>query len=172
MRSATRICRNYVGFASLRKLPWCPDDASLNEARPDVAIVRAPFDDLTSGRPGARFGPRATRQVGTSMDRVGMDVVEVSPAHDDAGITSRVANRRVLGGLAAMAAKRLAKRPRRLAASSRDDASADEILDVVLRIAERRKDAFGVLAFPRDSRGVPHFGPFVLARMADDLGLP
>lgn len=53
---------NYVGSASFQKLPWCPDDASLSAARPDVAIVGAPFDDYTSGRPGARFGPRAIRE--------------------------------------------------------------------------------------------------------------
>jgi len=52
---------SYVGSASFHKLPWCPDDASLAKERPDVAIVGAPFDEGTSARPGARFGPRAIR---------------------------------------------------------------------------------------------------------------
>jgi agmatinase len=52
---------SYVGSATFQKLPWCPDDASLEAARPDVAIVGAPIDDGTSNRPGARFGPRAIR---------------------------------------------------------------------------------------------------------------
>lgn len=53
---------SYVGTASFHKLPWCADDASLSEARADVAIVGAPFDEGTSARPGARFGPRAVRE--------------------------------------------------------------------------------------------------------------
>lgn len=52
---------SYVGSASFHKLPWCPDDASLARERPDVAIIGAPFDEGTSARPGARFGPRAIR---------------------------------------------------------------------------------------------------------------
>jgi agmatinase len=52
---------SHVGSTSFQKLPWCPDDASLAAARPEVAIVGAPIDDGTSNRPGARFGPRAIR---------------------------------------------------------------------------------------------------------------
>ncbi len=51
---------------SFEKLPWATDDAALAEARPDVAIVGAPLDDAVSGRPGARFGPRAIRQAPTA----------------------------------------------------------------------------------------------------------
>nr|MBA3717829.1 agmatinase [Actinomycetota bacterium] len=40
-------------------LPWTEDPAEL--AGIDVAVVGAPTDDLTSDRPGARFGPRAIR---------------------------------------------------------------------------------------------------------------
>jgi agmatinase len=43
------------------KLPLCPDEESLAASGADVAIVGAPTDDGTSGRPGARFGPRAIR---------------------------------------------------------------------------------------------------------------
>ena len=46
---------------SFDKLPWARDDETLRELAPDVAIVGAPFDEGTSSRPGARFGPRAIR---------------------------------------------------------------------------------------------------------------
>ena len=52
----------YVGLPSFQKLPWITDAAALAAAKPDVAIVGAPFDDAVSHRPGARFGPRAIRQ--------------------------------------------------------------------------------------------------------------
>ena len=52
----------YVGLPSFHKLPWCPDDASLEASRAQVAIVGAPYDEGTSARPGARFGPRAIRE--------------------------------------------------------------------------------------------------------------
>ena len=51
----------HVGSTSFQKVPWCPDDESLAASEADVAIVGAPFDDTTSNRPGARFGPRAIR---------------------------------------------------------------------------------------------------------------
>jgi agmatinase len=37
------------------------DQEQLDERRPDVAVVGAPWDDGTTFRPGARFGPRALR---------------------------------------------------------------------------------------------------------------
>jgi agmatinase len=46
---------------SFDKLPWATDDETLRGLAPDVAIVGAPFDEGTSSRPGARFGPRAIR---------------------------------------------------------------------------------------------------------------
>ena len=52
---------SYLGSATFQKRPLCPDEASLRAARADVAIVGAPYDDSTSYRPGARFGPRAIR---------------------------------------------------------------------------------------------------------------
>ena len=33
----------------------------------DVAVVGVPFDQATSGRPGARFGPRAIREASTNL---------------------------------------------------------------------------------------------------------
>jgi agmatinase len=46
---------------SFDKLPWATDEETLRSLAPDVAIVGAPFDEGTSSRPGARFGPRAIR---------------------------------------------------------------------------------------------------------------
>jgi len=46
---------------SFDKLPWARDEETLRVLAPDVAIVGAPFDEGTSSRPGARFGPRAIR---------------------------------------------------------------------------------------------------------------
>ena len=51
---------------SFEKLPWAVDDDALREARADVAIVGAPFDEGVSSRPGARFGPRAIRMAPTA----------------------------------------------------------------------------------------------------------
>lgn len=51
----------WVGRGTFQKLPYCPDEASLRAARANAAIVGAPFDEGTSNRPGARFGPRAIR---------------------------------------------------------------------------------------------------------------
>jgi agmatinase len=51
---------------SFEKLPWATDDETLRTMVPDVAIVGAPFDEGTSSRPGARFGPRAIRMAPTA----------------------------------------------------------------------------------------------------------
>jgi agmatinase len=50
---------DYAGLLTFGSLPWTEDPAEL--AGIDVAVVGAPTDDLTSDRPGARFGPRAIR---------------------------------------------------------------------------------------------------------------
>src|SRR4030095_1219218 len=50
----------FVGLPAFQKLPVMDDDA-LARARPDVAIVGAPYDEGTSHRPGSRFGPNAIR---------------------------------------------------------------------------------------------------------------
>ena len=55
------VLPSYVGGTSFHKLPLCPDDETLAASGAEVAIVGAPFDDATSNRPGARFGPRAIR---------------------------------------------------------------------------------------------------------------
>ena len=53
---------DYAGLLTFGSLPWTEDPAQLDGV--DVAVVGAPTDDLTSDRPGARFGPRAIRAAG------------------------------------------------------------------------------------------------------------
>jgi agmatinase len=50
---------DYAGLLTYSALPFTHDAAELDGV--DVAVVGAPMDDLTSDRPGARFGPRAIR---------------------------------------------------------------------------------------------------------------
>jgi agmatinase len=50
---------DYAGLLTFAGMPYTQDPEEL--AGVDVAIVGAPFDDLVSDRPGARFGPRAIR---------------------------------------------------------------------------------------------------------------
>jgi len=51
----------YLGPATFLKTRSLSEPEELDEWRPDVAIVGAPWDDSTTYRPGARFGPRAVR---------------------------------------------------------------------------------------------------------------
>jgi len=58
----------YVDYrGTFHKVPLCPDEESLAASGADVAIVGAPLDDGTSGRPGARFGPMAIRAAPTAF---------------------------------------------------------------------------------------------------------
>jgi agmatinase len=50
---------DYAGLLTFAGMPYTQDPAEL--AGVDVAIVGAPIDDLTSGAPGTRLGPRAIR---------------------------------------------------------------------------------------------------------------
>jgi agmatinase len=50
---------DYAGLLTYSALPFTHDAAELEGV--DVAILGAPMDDLTSDRPGTRFGPRAIR---------------------------------------------------------------------------------------------------------------
>ena len=52
----------YVGPTTFSNLPWVTDPADLRARAVDVAILGAPFDDMVTHRPGARFGPRAIRE--------------------------------------------------------------------------------------------------------------
>jgi len=51
----------YLGPATFMKVRMLSEPEELDQSRPDVAIVGAPWDDGTTYRPGARFGPRAVR---------------------------------------------------------------------------------------------------------------
>jgi agmatinase len=50
---------DYAGLLTFAGMPYTQDPQELHGV--DVAIVGAPFDDLVSDRPGARFAPRAIR---------------------------------------------------------------------------------------------------------------
>jgi len=67
----------YVGLGTFGNLPWVSDADELRRLAPDVAIVGAPFDDMVTHRPGARFGPRAIRgaqNTSGSMNSLQLDV--------------------------------------------------------------------------------------------------
>ncbi len=49
----------WAGLPSFADVPYSEDPSDLTGV--DVAVVGAPFDELVSDRPGARFGPRAIR---------------------------------------------------------------------------------------------------------------
>jgi agmatinase len=80
---------SYVGAATFCKRPAVTDLDELRRRRPDVAIIGAPFDDGTSHRPGARFGPRAIRAAtytngnySLQLDVAPWDVLDVVDAGD------------------------------------------------------------------------------------------
>ena len=73
---------SYAGLGTFDKLPLVLDPAELQGV--DVAIVGAPIDETTVGRPGTRFGPRSIRladPAGTGDERphmeLGVDPYEV-----------------------------------------------------------------------------------------------
>jgi agmatinase len=56
---------SYQGIATFGGLRLLTEPEQLDEQRPHVAVVGAPWDGGTSYRPGARFGPRALRNAHT-----------------------------------------------------------------------------------------------------------
>ena len=52
---------SYQGPSTFGMRPLLTEPEQLDEWQPDVAVVGAPWDDSTTTRPGARFGPRALR---------------------------------------------------------------------------------------------------------------
>ncbi|ADD45355.1 agmatinase [Stackebrandtia nassauensis] len=52
---------SYMGVPTFGLRPHLSEPEQLDAWRPDVAIIGAPWDDNTTNRPGARFGPRALR---------------------------------------------------------------------------------------------------------------
>ncbi|HYM49300.1 MAG TPA: agmatinase [Candidatus Limnocylindrales bacterium] len=51
----------FLGPATFMKAPLLSEPEELDAQPPDIAVVGAPWDDSTTYRPGARFGPRAIR---------------------------------------------------------------------------------------------------------------
>jgi agmatinase len=90
---------SYEGIATFAQLPYAADVAALEAAKPDVAIVGAPFDIATTHRPGARFGPRALRAQAYHPGTYHLDleveifnelrVVDFGDAHCPHGLTDR-----------------------------------------------------------------------------------
>ena len=69
----------YVGPTTFANLPWVTDPAELRARKVDVAIVGAPFDDMVTHRPGARFGPRAIREAQYSSGSLNSLQLRVEP---------------------------------------------------------------------------------------------
>ena len=61
MREQLDLGYAFGGLSTFGQRPFLTDPEQLDEWRPDVAIVGAPFDISTTNRAGARFGPRAIR---------------------------------------------------------------------------------------------------------------
>ena len=58
---AYRDAPAYLGPTTFCRVPLLTTADQLDDVRPDVAVVGAPWDDGVTYRPGARFGPRAVR---------------------------------------------------------------------------------------------------------------
>jgi len=52
---------SYQGIPTFGMRPFVTEASQLDAIKPDVAVIGAPWDDSTTNRPGARFGPRALR---------------------------------------------------------------------------------------------------------------
>ena len=52
---------SFQGLATFGMRPFVTEPEQLDQIKPDIAVVGAPWDDSTTNRPGARFGPRALR---------------------------------------------------------------------------------------------------------------
>jgi agmatinase len=71
---------SYAGPATFAQCPLLTEPEELDRWQPDVAVVGAPWDDSTTNRPGARFGPRALRALaygpGTYHLDLGIEIFE------------------------------------------------------------------------------------------------
>jgi len=70
---------SYVGPTTFANLPWITEPGELARRKVDVAIVGAPFDDMVTHRPGARFGPRAIREAQYSTGSLNSLQLRVEP---------------------------------------------------------------------------------------------
>ena len=61
LREQLDLGYSFGGLSTFGQRPFLTEPSDLDAWQPDVAIVGAPFDNSTSNRPGARFGPRAIR---------------------------------------------------------------------------------------------------------------
>jgi agmatinase len=52
---------SFQGLATFGQQPFVTEPEQLDDIKPHIAVVGAPWDDSTTNRPGARFGPRALR---------------------------------------------------------------------------------------------------------------
>ena len=71
----------YLGPATFSKVVGITEEEELDSWRPDAAVIGAPYDDSTTYRPGARFGPRAIRVANYQTPEWHLDL-EVSPFTD------------------------------------------------------------------------------------------
>ena len=72
---------SYLGPTSFAKVVQLSEPSELDLWRPDFAVVGAPWDDSTSYRPGARFGPRAVRLANYQSPDWHLDL-EVAPLEE------------------------------------------------------------------------------------------
>ncbi len=72
---------SFLGPSSLAKVVQLSEASELDSWRPDLAIVGAPWDDSTTYRPGARFGPRAVRTANYQRAQWHLDL-EVAPLEE------------------------------------------------------------------------------------------
>jgi len=72
---------SFQGPATFAQRPLLTEPEQLDRWQPHVAIVGAPWDDSTTNRPGARFGPRALRALaygpGTFHLDLGIELFDV-----------------------------------------------------------------------------------------------
>lgn len=72
---------SYLGPTTFARTMAISEESELDSWKPDVAIVGAPFDDSTTYRPGARFGPRAVRTANCQLPEWHLDL-EVAPLEE------------------------------------------------------------------------------------------
>ena len=72
---------SYLGPTSFAKVVQLSEPEELDRWKPDFAIVGAPWDDSTTFRPGARFGPRAVRVANNQPPDWHIDL-EVAPLEE------------------------------------------------------------------------------------------
>ena len=61
LREQLDLGYSFGGLSTFGQRPFLTEPSDLDAWQPDVAVVGAPFDNSTTNRPGARFGPRAIR---------------------------------------------------------------------------------------------------------------